>query len=86
MTNLARQLTQAFTRFYDELAASATFARENELVSHFALGPLQNVVQQGLPLFDSRQIAMEVAVEQQPSSRRVKPAVRKDLVIWPHPG
>ena len=81
VTTLDTQLHAAFELFAEELAARNPYARERELVSLFAFGPLLSVCRADHPLFDPRQIGVEVAVP--PSG--TKPQTNKDLVIWPDP-
>ncbi|WKW12828.1 hypothetical protein Strain138_002138 [Pseudogemmatithrix spongiicola] len=89
MPTLEHQLQDAFARFSQDLAREAPWARENELVSLFAFGPLADVVADGAPLFSQRQIAIECAVPQRVNaakSGRAKRDVRKDLLIWKEAG
>jgi len=81
MTSLSDQLHEAFSLFAEELTRLRPYARERELVSLFAFGPLVSVCREGRPLSDPRQIGIEVAVP--PSGS--KPQTNKDLVIWPEP-
>jgi len=85
---LQDQLIDAFERFALELTDGAIpVARERELVSLFAFGPLLSVTRRGAPLHDPRQIGIEVAIPQRASraGERLKRDVCKDLVIWEEP-
>lgn len=86
MSTLERQLRPAFDQFAVELHEDAPFARENELVSLFAFGPLLRAIGPSAALFDPRQIGLEVAVPQLLRRPGGKAMVRKDLVIWRRPG
>ena len=82
------QLVEAITAFARQLN-DGTFpsAREREVVSFFAFGPLSDVAAPRRPLKSARQIGIEVAVPQRQSTRSEphKDFVCKDLVIWHKP-
>ncbi len=89
LSTLEHQLQLAFGKFATELARDLPWARENELVSLFAFGPLAECAVAGAALFSQRQIAIECAVPQRVNtakSGRAKSDVRKDLLIWRQPG
>lgn len=86
---LQEQLIEAFSLFATELR-SETFpvARERELISFFAFGPLLDIANRGVPpLKSARQIGIECAVPQRAprAGEHPKESVCKDLVIWSEP-
>jgi len=82
------QLVEAIAAFASELNdGTLPSAREREVVSFFAFGPLSAVVAPHRPLRSARQIGIEVAVPQRQSTtdESHKEFVCKDLVIWHSP-
>jgi hypothetical protein len=76
----------ALTEFTSDLRSRVWYGRENELVNWFAHGHLLRVRSRNGHGVDPLQVGIEVAVPQiAGTSRRRKPDVRKDLVVWHQP-
>jgi hypothetical protein len=78
-------LASALGDFNAWLSETAWKAKENDCVNHFAHAFLAKCVALGTVLYDIAQVGIEVGVPQ-PKGLGIKPAVRKDLVIWGAPG
>lgn len=84
-------LRSSLSEFASWLNETKWRARENECVNVFAHHFMAGRVQADGPLYDLAQIGIEVAVPQVPRrvpipGKRQRHDVRKDLVLWPHPG
>ena len=77
-------IKRALDNFLKDIKQKHWAGRENEAINLFVFGHLLKEVKTNSILYDSTQIAMECAVQQNPGS--VKKQVRKDLIIWHKPG
>ena len=81
---LERILHATLTAFAQTVLTGTWYGKEREAVSYYAFGFLAKACQQGTPLFDPGQLAIEGRIPA--TAGHTKKQVCKDLVIWPKSG
>ena len=77
-------ISRSLAAFVQHIRDTGWQGRENEAVSLYAFGFLLQECRSGGPLREPTQVGIEIAVP--PNSTNRTKDVRKDLVIWRHPG
>ena len=84
MSTLHTLLTEAFSEYEAWLLSSEWRGKEHDCVNLFVHRFIYSRVHSTGPLSDYTQVCIEVGVPQPPSIG-IKPATRKDMVIWDAP-
>ncbi len=79
---LKEELQRMLLEFIDEIRNEKWFGKERELVSRFTFSKLVKNIDCCAELYDTRQIGIEVRVEQVVDGKK---EVCKDMVIWKEP-
>lgn len=77
-------LTEAFSDYENWLSTTPWRGKEHDCVNLFVHKFLFPRITPAGPIFDPTQIGIETGIPQGPGLGK-RPAVRKDLVIWPRP-
>jgi hypothetical protein len=82
---LDRLIRETLIAFSEDLKGCRWWGKEHDLVNRYAHGFLMARCSSSSFLEHPTQIGIEVGVAQPKGKRFLRPAARKDLVIWPKP-